>query len=106
MQVIIISTIYINNKSGVGRFLHECIRRLICTPGEESLECLCMLLNTVGQVLEHETIELLNLSAGYKMFEEYFKEMEKIISDKKATSRIWFLLQVKVEIFKTYFGLL
>ena len=106
MQVILIYTIYFNNKSGVGRILHECIRKLIINPDEESLECLCRLLNTVGQVLEHETTELLNLSAGYKMFDEYFTEMEKIISDKKASSRIRFLIQVKVEIFVTFFGLL
>ena len=33
-----------------GRIMHECIRKLLLTTDEESLECLCRLVTTVGKV--------------------------------------------------------
>merc|ERR1711887_84416 len=38
-----------------GRIMHECIRKLLVQTDEESLECLCRLVTTVGQILEQET---------------------------------------------------
>ncbi len=37
------------------RIMHECVKRLIRSVDEESLECLCGLLTTVGKDLENET---------------------------------------------------
>ena len=33
-----------------GKIMHECIRKLLLQTDEESLECLCRLVTTVGQV--------------------------------------------------------
>ena len=33
-----------------GRIMHECIRKLLLQTDEESLECLCRLVTTVGHV--------------------------------------------------------
>ena len=33
-----------------GKIMHECIRKLLNLTDEESLECLCRLVTTVGQV--------------------------------------------------------
>ena len=33
--------------------MHECIRKLLVQTDEESLECLCRLVTTVGQVSHH-----------------------------------------------------
>merc|ERR550519_2716280 len=38
-----------------GRTMHECIRKLLVQTDEESLECLCRLVTTVGALLEEET---------------------------------------------------
>ena len=37
------------------RIMHECVKRLLKEIDEESLECLCRLLTTVGKELELET---------------------------------------------------
>lgn len=37
------------------RIMHECVKKLIASTDEESLECLCRLLTTVGKDLEAET---------------------------------------------------
>ena len=33
-----------------GKIMHECIGKLLCQTDEESLECLCRLVTTIGQV--------------------------------------------------------
>merc|ERR1719225_501412 len=44
------------------RIMHECVRKLLNSnpSDEESLECLCRLLTTVGQDLDKETTERLS----------------------------------------------
>ena len=42
------------------RIMHECIKKLIKTTDEESLECMCRLLTTVDKDLELETIDRIN----------------------------------------------
>ena len=34
-----------------GKIMHECIRKLLTQTDEESLECLCRLVTTIGQVI-------------------------------------------------------
>lgn len=41
------------------RIMHGCVKKLLCSTDEESLECLCRLLTTVGKDLESETNEKL-----------------------------------------------
>ena len=40
------------------RIMHECIRNLLSKEDEESLECLCTLVTSIGKVLEQKTLEM------------------------------------------------
>ncbi len=42
------------------RIMHECVQKLLKYDDEESLECLCRLLTTVGKDLELETNQKLH----------------------------------------------
>ena len=44
------------------KIMHECVQKLLKCVDEESLECLCRLLTTVGKNLEFETQERLGAS--------------------------------------------
>lgn len=46
------------------RIMHECIKKLIKTTDEESLECMCRLLTTVGKDLEQETNERISKASS------------------------------------------
>ena len=46
------------------RIMHEIINKLIQLIDEESLECLCWLLNTIGKALEAATKAKLNAPPG------------------------------------------
>lgn len=39
------------------KIMHECVQKLLKCVDEESLECLCRLLSTIGKNLEDETIK-------------------------------------------------
>ena len=54
-----------------GKIMHECVRRLLAMNDEESLECLCKLLRTVGKVLEEETAQHINKDVSYQ-FSQFF----------------------------------
>merc|ERR1719278_121047 len=55
--------------------MHECVKKLLMTTDEESLECLCRLVTTVGKDLEEETNG--RLSKGPKTIDQIHKEIEK-----------------------------
>merc|ERR1712106_200255 len=61
------------------RIMHECVKKLLMTTDEESLECLCRLVTTVGQDLEVETSGRLakGPQQGINDLSVYFKEIEK-----------------------------
>merc|ERR1719191_551831 len=63
------------------RIMHECVRKLLNSnpSDEESLECLCRLLTTVGKALEKETKDKLTKGpvAGLNDMSKYFTEMNK-----------------------------
>ena len=40
-----------------GKIMHECIMKLLCQTDEESLECLCRLVTTIGQVRARVSLE-------------------------------------------------
>ncbi|XP_049582920.1 eukaryotic translation initiation factor 4 gamma 1 isoform X2 [Syngnathus scovelli] len=65
--------------------MHECIVKLLKNHDEESLECLCRLLSTIGKDLDFEKAK--------PLMDQYFKQMGKIIKEKKTSSRIRFMLQ-------------
>jgi len=82
------------------RIMHECVKKLLKTTDEESLECLCRLLTTVGQVLDTETKQRLSKGPqnGLNDLSVYFNEMKKITQDKKVCSRVRFLMQDVIEL--------
>ena len=82
------------------RIMHECVKKLLKTTDEESLECLCRLLTTVGQVLDTETKQRLSKGPqnGLNDLSVYFAEMKKITQDKKVCSRVRFLMQDVIEL--------
>nr|XP_061781404.1 eukaryotic translation initiation factor 4 gamma 1-like isoform X1 [Nerophis lumbriciformis] len=65
--------------------MHDCVLKLLKNHDEESLECLCRLLSTVGKDLNSEKAKL--------RMEQYFSQMDKIVKERKTTSRIRFMLQ-------------
>ena len=92
------------------RIMHECVQRLLRAPPtetdivearEESLECLCKLLTTVGKDLENETTSKLNdTTKGSQTkthdlypLDAYFTEMQNIINGKQTSARVRFMLQ-------------
>ena len=84
------------------RVMHECVRKLLAVDpsDEESLECLCCLLTTVGQNLDIETKSRLAKGPvqGLCNMRIYFKEMNKLVIEKKTSSRVRFLLQDVVDL--------
>ncbi|XP_028274982.1 eukaryotic translation initiation factor 4 gamma 1-like isoform X4 [Parambassis ranga] len=65
--------------------MHDCIVKLLKNHDEESLECLCRLLSTIGKDLDFEKAK--------PRMDQYFNQMEKIIKEKKTSARIRFMLQ-------------
>ncbi|KAJ7324708.1 hypothetical protein JRQ81_017728 [Phrynocephalus forsythii] len=61
--------------------MHDCVVKLLKNHDEESLECLCRLLTTIGKDLDFEKAK-----------------MEKIIKEKKTSSRIRFMLQDVIDL--------
>lgn len=65
--------------------MHDCVVKLLKNHDEASLECLCHLLTTIGKDLDFEKAK--------PRMDQYFNQMEKIIKEKKTSSRIRFMLQ-------------
>lgn len=77
-----------------GKIMHECIRKLLLQTDEESLECLCRLVTTVGQPLEQETREKMEMGNNTFNFDAYFDEMQGLVSEKKSSARVRCLIMV------------
>ena len=84
------------------RIMHECVRKLLLSnpSDEEALECLCRLLTTVGQALDKETNERMAKGPvpGLADLGSYFKEMMKLVEQKKTSARVRFLMQDVIEL--------
>nr|CAB3241855.1 eukaryotic translation initiation factor 4 gamma 3 [Phallusia mammillata] len=65
--------------------MHNCIMALFRGKDEDSLESLCRLLTTIGKDLDHDK--------GKQRMTQYFQQIEKIINEKKTSSRVRFMLQ-------------
>ncbi|KAG1932736.1 eukaryotic translation initiation factor 4 gamma 1 isoform X2 [Pimephales promelas] len=70
--------------------MHDCIVKLLKNHDEESLECLCRLLSTIGKDLDFEKAK--------PRMDQYFHQMEKIIKERKTSSRIRFMLQDVIDL--------
>ena len=64
---------------------HGCVVKLLKNHDEESLECLCRLLTTIGKDLDFEKAK--------PRMDQYFNQTEKIIKEKKTSPRIRSMLQ-------------
>uniref|UniRef100_A0A671N8H3 Eukaryotic translation initiation factor 4 gamma 3-like n=1 Tax=Sinocyclocheilus anshuiensis TaxID=1608454 RepID=A0A671N8H3_9TELE len=65
--------------------MHDCVVKLLKNHDGESLECLCRLLTTIGKDLDFEKAK--------PRMDQYFNQMEKIVKERKTSSRIRFMLQ-------------
>eukprot|EP00794_Sanderia_malayensis_P015465 gene15465-17049_t len=65
--------------------MHTCVVKLLRDGDEESLECLCQLLTTIGKDLDHEKAKQRN--------DQYFDQISKVIQQRKVCSRVIFMLQ-------------
>ncbi|XP_036398059.1 eukaryotic translation initiation factor 4 gamma 1-like [Megalops cyprinoides] len=65
--------------------VRDCVTRLLGKRSEEALECLCCLLSTGGKSLDCHRAK--------PHMDQYFTQMEKIVQEKKTSSRIRFMLQ-------------
>nr|XP_040026889.1 eukaryotic translation initiation factor 4 gamma 1a isoform X4 [Gasterosteus aculeatus aculeatus] len=70
--------------------MHDCVVKLLKNHDEESLECLCRLLSTIGKDLDFEKAK--------PRMDQYFTQMDKIIKEKKTSSRIRFMLQDVIDL--------
>nr|XP_061793761.1 eukaryotic translation initiation factor 4 gamma 3-like isoform X2 [Nerophis lumbriciformis] len=70
--------------------MHECVIKLLKNHDEESLECLCRLLTTIGKDLDFKKAK--------PRMDQYFNQMEKIVKEKKTSSRIRFMLQDVIDL--------
>jgi len=94
-----ISELY-NLKMLPGKIMHEIVRKLLEAVDEESLESLCRLLTTSGSNMEKETATIPEERRHLYDFDNYFSKIEKIVGNKKVSSRVRFLLQDVVDLRK------
>lgn len=73
--------------------MHDCIIKLLKAKDDESLECLCQLMATIGKDLDHEKAK--------NRMDQYFTKVDKIIQSKKNPPRIRFLLCDLVDLRKS-----
>lgn len=80
-----------------------CVMVLLNIRTEEKLECLCKLLTTVGQKMEHKTHDEEYDKKYYRDLTPHFQSMQQIASDKKQSkisSRVRFMLMDVIELRK------
>jgi translation initiation factor 4G len=65
--------------------MHQCVLKLLKSADEDSYECLCRLLSTIGKELDHEKAK--------NRIDQYFVQIDKIIKLKRTSSRVRFMLQ-------------
>ncbi|XP_077386663.1 eukaryotic translation initiation factor 4 gamma 3 isoform X1 [Festucalex cinctus] len=70
--------------------MHDCVVKLLKNHDEESVECLCRLLTTIGKDLDFEKAK--------PRMDQYFNQMEKIVKERKTSSRIRFMLQDVIDL--------
>ena len=88
------------------KMMHQCVVRLLSQPeDEESLECLCRLLSTVGKILESPAAQSARSDSPCCSSQEmtmYFNTLELILQENKASNRICFLIQDLIDLRKLW----
>ncbi|XP_076365221.1 eukaryotic translation initiation factor 4 gamma 3-like isoform X2 [Tachypleus tridentatus] len=79
------------------KIMDSCIQKLLSQKDEDSLECLCRLLTTVGKELEGDRGEN---KVWSQQMDSYFKNMENIVKKRLTSSRIRFMLQDVIDLRK------
>ncbi|XP_062097465.1 eukaryotic translation initiation factor 4G-like isoform X2 [Humulus lupulus] len=77
------------------RIMHHCIRKLLHqhhTPHEENLEALCILISTIGEIIDQPKSKAL--------IDEYLEKMETLSNNIELTSRIRFMLKDAIDLRK------
>ncbi|XP_038075420.1 eukaryotic translation initiation factor 4 gamma 1-like isoform X4 [Patiria miniata] len=69
----------------IEQIMHDCIFKLLCSKDDESLECMSHLMSTIGKILDHEKAK--------NRIDQYFHQIRNLISNKKTSARIRFMLQ-------------
>ena len=73
------------------QILHSSIESLLKnSKDEESLECMCKLLTTVGRKMDHET--------GRNLMDQYFKRIQNMVVNIQTSSRNRFMLQDVIDL--------
>ncbi|XP_056018647.1 eukaryotic translation initiation factor 4 gamma 3-like isoform X6 [Ostrea edulis] len=97
-----------NLKMLTENIMHDCLFKLLRAKDEESLECLCRLLSTIGKELdsdkakkstEKNSIVQEQFDTKPRM-DQYFTQMDKIVIEKKTSSRVRFMLQDVIDLRK------
>ncbi|KAL3861768.1 hypothetical protein ACJMK2_007789 [Sinanodonta woodiana] len=70
--------------------MHDCVFKLLQTKDEDNIECLCLLLKTIGKELDTDKAK--------PRMDQYFAQMQKIVNEKKLSSRVRFMLQDVIEL--------
>ncbi|KAL0277381.1 UNVERIFIED_CONTAM: hypothetical protein PYX00_004693 [Menopon gallinae] len=83
--------------------MHQCIVRLLNEGDEESLECLCKLLTTVGEGMEKKANECKDgkKNESSQDLSNYFKKLSDIAKNKgskKVSSRVRFMIQDLIDL--------
>ena len=87
------------------KIMHQCILRLLSQPeDEESLECLCRLLSTIGKELESPAVQTGTArsasSSSRETMNSYFGTLDSIVQKRKVSNRIRFMIQDVVDLRK------
>jgi translation initiation factor 4G len=76
--------------------MYDCIEYLLRDKSdEESLECLCRLLRTIGKELDGKANEK---AANKQNLEKHYRELDNIVREHKTSARIRFMIQDLVEL--------
>ncbi|KAH9788766.1 hypothetical protein KPL71_010978 [Citrus sinensis] len=77
------------------RIMHECIKKLLGqyeNPDEEDVEALCILMSTIGEMIDHPKAK--------EHMDAYFERMEKLSNNMKLSSRVRLMLKDSIELRK------
>lgn len=80
------------------RIMRECLHKLLKMKNEESLECLCRLLSTVGKTLESERSNKQGTEPDVSILQSHFEELKSIAADMNKSNRIRFMIQDLIDL--------
>ncbi|MQL36405.1 hypothetical protein EI006_26805, partial [Escherichia coli] len=78
------------------RIMHECIKKLLGHyqqfPDEEDIEALCMLMSTIGEMIDHPKAQ--------EHMDAYFERMGLLSNNMNLSSRVRFMLKDAIDLRK------